>query len=61
RKCDVRFLSSSGMDLGEWEFSVRATTDKTISDRCHSGRINQSILNGLLMLDWKDEQIKLVK
>ncbi|CAG8535982.1 28342_t:CDS:2 [Racocetra persica] len=61
RKCDVRFLSSSGMDLGEWEFSVRATANKTISDRCRSGRINQSILNGLLRLDWKDEQIKLVK
>ncbi|CAG8837974.1 4231_t:CDS:2, partial [Gigaspora margarita] len=61
RKCDVRFLSSSGMDLGEWEFSVRATTDKTISDRCRSGRINQSILNGLLRLDWKDEQIQLIK
>ncbi|CAG8438799.1 7487_t:CDS:2 [Scutellospora calospora] len=45
----------------EKEFSVRATTDKTISDRCRSGRINQSILNGLLRLDWKDEQIKLVK
>ncbi|CAG8697431.1 9492_t:CDS:2 [Cetraspora pellucida] len=49
------------MDLGEWEFSVRATTDKTISDRCRSGCINQSILNGLLRLDWKDEQINLVK
>ncbi|CAG8838486.1 32271_t:CDS:2, partial [Gigaspora margarita] len=61
RKCDVCFLSSSGMDLGEWEFSVRATTDKTISDRCCSGRINQSILNGLLRLDWKDEQIQLIK
>ncbi|KAF0499933.1 hypothetical protein F8M41_020393 [Gigaspora margarita] len=61
RKCDVCFLSSSGMDLGEWEFSVRATTDKTISDRCCSGRINQSILNGLLRLDWKNEQIQLIK
>jgi len=43
------------MDLGEWEFAVRATADKTISDRCRSGRINQSILNGLLRLDWNDE------
>lgn len=61
RKCDVRFLSSSGMDLGEWEFAVRATADKTISDRCRSGRINQSILNGLLRLDWNDERVKSIK
>ncbi|CAG8701441.1 7172_t:CDS:2 [Funneliformis caledonium] len=61
RKCDVRFLSSSGMDLGEWEFAVRATSDKTISDRCRSCRINQSILNGLLRLDWKDERVNSIK
>jgi hypothetical protein len=61
RKCDVRFLSSSGMDLGEWEFAVCATADKTISDRCRSGRINQSILNGLLRLDWNDERVKSMK
>ncbi|PKK63687.1 hypothetical protein RhiirC2_129399 [Rhizophagus irregularis] len=45
------------LDLGEWEF----TADKTISDRCRSSRINQSILNGLLRLDWSDERVKSIK
>ncbi|PKY60282.1 hypothetical protein RhiirA4_551425 [Rhizophagus irregularis] len=49
------------MDLGEWEFAVRATADKTITDRCRSGRINQSILNGLMKLDWNDDRIKSIK
>jgi hypothetical protein len=60
RKCDVRFLTSTGMDLGEWEFAVRATDSKTISDRCRSGRINQTILNGLLRLEWNNEQAELI-
>jgi hypothetical protein len=48
------------MDLGEWEFAVRATDEKTISDRCRSGRINQTILNGLLRLEWNNEQAELI-
>ncbi|CAG8645467.1 1519_t:CDS:10, partial [Paraglomus occultum] len=46
RKCDVRFLSQSGIDLGEWEFASNATPQKAIGDCCQSAHINQSILNG---------------
>ncbi|CAG8623587.1 5625_t:CDS:10 [Gigaspora rosea] len=28
RKCDVRFLTRSGVDVGEWEFSAKATATK---------------------------------
>ncbi|CAG8571642.1 3517_t:CDS:10 [Diversispora eburnea] len=48
RKCDVRFISALGVDVGEWEFSAKAIANKSIGERCHSARINQSILNGLL-------------
>ncbi|CAG8488087.1 1962_t:CDS:2 [Diversispora eburnea] len=58
RKCDVQFLSISGVDLGEWEYSVKAVATKTIGDRCRSARINQSILNGLLQYNLNDEQVK---
>nr|CAG8585785.1 4956_t:CDS:2 [Entrophospora candida] len=47
-----------GVDIGEWEFSVRAVVTKTISDRCHSTQINQSILNGLLKYNFNDEQVR---
>ncbi|RIA83734.1 hypothetical protein C1645_742849 [Glomus cerebriforme] len=36
RKCDVRFLSTSGVDLGEWEFASKLTAQKVIRDRCRS-------------------------
>ena len=58
RKCDVRFLSPSGVDLGEWEFASNATPQKAIGDRCRSARINQSILNGLLNRNLTNEQVK---
>ncbi|CAG8651037.1 16746_t:CDS:10, partial [Funneliformis caledonium] len=58
RKCDVRFLSTSGVDLGEWEFASILTAQKAIRDRCRSARINQSILNGLLNRNLNDEQAK---
>jgi len=58
RKCDLRFLSMSGIDVGEWEFSAKATASKAIGDRCRSARINQSILNGLLEYKLNDEQVK---
>ncbi|RHZ81303.1 hypothetical protein Glove_122g132 [Diversispora epigaea] len=58
RKCDVRFLSASGVDVGEWEFSAKVIANKTIGDRCRSARINQSILNGLLEYNLNDEQAK---
>ncbi|CAG8696106.1 16776_t:CDS:10, partial [Racocetra persica] len=58
RKCDVRFLSPSGVDLGEWEFASNATPQKAIGDRCRSARINQSILNGLLNHNLTNEQAK---
>ncbi|CAJ0650406.1 2867_t:CDS:2 [Entrophospora sp. SA101] len=58
RKCDVRFLSTSGVDIGEWEFASNLTAQKAIGDRCRSGRINQSILNGLLNRNLNDEQAK---
>ncbi|CAG8671705.1 1168_t:CDS:2, partial [Ambispora gerdemannii] len=58
RKCDVRFLSQSGVDLGEWEFASNATPQKAIGDRCRSARINQSILNGLLNRNLTNEQVK---
>ncbi|CAI2188112.1 6231_t:CDS:2, partial [Funneliformis geosporum] len=61
RKCDVRFLSHMGIDLGEWEFSAQATPTKTIEDRCRSARINQSILNGLLSKDLTDTQVDMIK
>ncbi|GES92167.1 hypothetical protein GLOIN_2v1726076 [Rhizophagus clarus] len=54
RKCDVRFLTVSGIDVGEWEFSAKAT--KAIGDRCRSARINQSILNNLMECNLDDEQ-----
>src|SRR5438128_12240296 len=57
RRCDVRFLSRSGIDLGEWEFAAHATATKVIGDRCRSARINQSILNNLLGFNCMDEQI----
>ncbi|GBB96861.1 hypothetical protein RclHR1_28560003 [Rhizophagus clarus] len=58
RKCDVRFLSPSGIDVGEWEFASNATPQKAISDRCRSARINQSILNSLLSRNLTDVQAK---
>ncbi|CAG8752227.1 16728_t:CDS:2, partial [Rhizophagus irregularis] len=61
RKCDVRFLSMSGIDVGEWEFSAYTTASKAISDRCRSARINQSILNGLLEYQLNDEQAKAIQ
>ncbi|CAG8770658.1 2130_t:CDS:2, partial [Dentiscutata heterogama] len=61
RKCDVRFLSHTGIDLGEWEFSAQATPTKAIDDRCRSARINQSILNGLLSRDLTDAQVGIIK
>lgn len=56
----MRFLTSTGMDLKKWEFTVHVTDAKTISDRCQSGRINQMILNGLLRLEWNNEQAELI-
>ncbi|CAG8833495.1 7731_t:CDS:2, partial [Racocetra persica] len=56
RKCDVQFLSMSGVNVGEWEFSAKITATRIISDRCYSARINQSILNGLLEYNLSDEQ-----
>ncbi|CAB5180502.1 unnamed protein product [Rhizophagus irregularis] len=58
RKCDVRFMTILGVDVGEWEFSAKATATKTIGDRCRSARINQSILNGLLEYNLDDNQVK---
>ncbi|CAG8674551.1 5810_t:CDS:10, partial [Acaulospora morrowiae] len=58
RKCDVRFLSPSGIDLGEWEFASILTSHKAISDRCRSTRINQSILNGLLNRNLTNVEVK---
>ncbi|CAI2187800.1 14977_t:CDS:2, partial [Funneliformis geosporum] len=58
RKCDVRFLSTLGADIGEWEFASNFTAQKAIGDRCRSARINQSILNGLLNRNLNDEQAK---
>ncbi|CAG8535235.1 18471_t:CDS:2 [Gigaspora margarita] len=48
RKCDVRFLSASGVDVGEWEFSAKVIANKTIGDRC----------NGLLEYNLNDDQVK---
>ncbi|CAG8515333.1 4879_t:CDS:2 [Funneliformis mosseae] len=59
--CDVRFLSSSSVDLGEWEFAVHASATKSIGDRCRSARVNQSILNGILNLNLTDNQAKIAK
>lgn len=61
RKCDIRFLSSSSVDLGEWEFAVRANPTKAIGDRCRSARVNQSILYGMLKLNLTDDQAKIAK
>ncbi|RIA80223.1 hypothetical protein C1645_8484 [Glomus cerebriforme] len=47
-----------GVDVGEWEFSAKATPTKMIGDRCRSARINQSILNGLLEYNLDDNQVK---
>lgn len=58
RKCDVRFMTILGVDVGEWEFSAKATPTKMIGDRCRSARINQSILNGLLEYNLDDNQVK---
>src|SRR5437762_8393357 len=61
RKCDVRFLSSSRIDLGEWEFSAHCTNAKAIGDRCRSSRVNQSILNAILRLNLTKEQVNKMK
>ncbi|GBC23797.2 hypothetical protein GLOIN_2v1726076 [Rhizophagus irregularis DAOM 181602=DAOM 197198] len=58
RECDVRFMTILGVDVGEWEFSAKATATKMIGDRCRSARINQSILNGLLEYNLDDNQVK---
>ncbi|CAI2193798.1 2845_t:CDS:10, partial [Funneliformis geosporum] len=44
------------VDVGEWEYSAKATASKAIGDRCRSARINQSISNGLLEYKLSDEQ-----
>src|SRR6266542_5282502 len=61
RKCDVRFLSSSRIELSEWEFSTHCTNAKAIGDRCRSSRVNQSILNAILRLNLTKEQVKKTK
>ncbi|GET04711.1 hypothetical protein GLOIN_2v1495217 [Rhizophagus clarus] len=61
RKCDVQFLGYTEIDLSGWEFSAQATPTKAIEDRCHSARINQSILNGLLSRNLIDAQVSLIK
>ncbi|CAG8816298.1 23175_t:CDS:2, partial [Racocetra persica] len=57
RRCDVRFLSSTGLDIGEWEFSSQVTPIKAIGDRCRSARVNQSILK----LGITNEQLEAIK
>ncbi|CAG8518206.1 3144_t:CDS:2 [Diversispora eburnea] len=62
--CNVRFLSTSGIDIGKWNFSENATAStasKIIGDRCLFGRINQSILNGLLNLDLTDDNDNVIE
>ncbi|CAG8642019.1 4210_t:CDS:2 [Rhizophagus irregularis] len=61
RKCNVRFLSSSSVDIGEWEFAVHVNATKAIGNCCQSTRVNQSILNGILNLNLTDEQAKIVR
>ncbi|CAG8566125.1 830_t:CDS:2, partial [Acaulospora morrowiae] len=61
RKCDVRFLSRAGIDLGEWEFAAETALNKAVGDRCRSARINQSILNGLLSRNLADKQADTIK
>ncbi|CAG8459146.1 13388_t:CDS:1 [Racocetra fulgida] len=61
QKYNVRFLSSTGIDFGEWEFCTRAIPTKAIKDRCRSARINQLILNGLLSKELTDEQVNTIK
>src|SRR5215216_811287 len=61
RKCDVRFLTPTGINLGEWGFAAEASPAKVIRDRCRLTRINQSILNGLLSRDLTDEQVNMIK
>ncbi|GBC09081.1 hypothetical protein RclHR1_00860019 [Rhizophagus clarus] len=61
RKCDLRFLSISGVDIREWEFASEVTPHKAVGDRCRSARVNQSILNGLLNLNLTNEQAKNIK
>ncbi|CAH1769836.1 10978_t:CDS:1, partial [Entrophospora sp. SA101] len=53
-RCDVRFISPLGTNLGEREFAVYSFPTKVISDYCKSSRINQTILNGLLSLNLND-------
>ncbi|CAG8434865.1 761_t:CDS:2 [Diversispora eburnea] len=60
-RCDIRFLSSTGMDIGEWEFSARTTPAKAIGNRGRSARVNQNILNGMLRLDLTKEQLETTK
>lgn len=57
RRCDVRFLSKSGMDISEWEFAAYPKHPKVIGDRCRSARINQTILNKLLGFKLSDEEV----
>ncbi|CAG8810631.1 35109_t:CDS:2, partial [Racocetra persica] len=48
RKCDVRFLSSSRTDLGEWEFSAHCTNAKAIGIAVVlPGRFNKRLLPGI--------------
>ncbi|CAI2187099.1 18091_t:CDS:2 [Funneliformis geosporum] len=55
QKCDLRFLSISGVNIGEWKFASKVIPHKAVSDHCRSARVNQSILNGLLNLNLTDE------
>ena len=57
-KCDVRFLSPSGIDLEEWEFASNVIPYKAIGDRYRSVQINQSILNSLLNYNLSNDQVK---
>ncbi|PKK67121.1 hypothetical protein RhiirC2_752245 [Rhizophagus irregularis] len=47
-----------GVNVGEWEFFAKVTATKMISDRYHSARINQFILNSLLEYNLNDNQLK---
>ncbi|CAG8538180.1 3099_t:CDS:2 [Funneliformis caledonium] len=49
------------VDVGECEFSAKATATKTIGDRCRSARINQSILNSLLEYNLDENQAKNIR
>ncbi|CAJ0886727.1 11721_t:CDS:2, partial [Entrophospora sp. SA101] len=51
RKCDVRFLSTSGVDIGEWEFASNLTAQKAIAKKINVPFLQVASTSGQMLVE----------